>query len=776
MELLSFRVFNYRSIIDSGWCELSPDNITGIIGQNESGKTSVLEALKSFHSGIVSEEIIRSDMSHPMVSCCFTIDPKKFEEGLSEKLIPEGVLNYIQKTKKMCLTRHWDSRLRSIVEFNGDEVANLYSKHIDLKNKAEAEIQQAINKYLLERDEIVAEAESAEVDLKNEAKNLETAKELLAEAKKEFKLLRKTPNEKYAEEKLNEAKKLLENVRKKCEETDKSFDIKRQKADAVLYQARIADSFVKAEVEFEKSRKKLKEAFNDLANLQDRIKGDLIEIEKRGMQHKLDHLNELHVQAVHEFEAAKEDAILKKHLAFKVISGTSLSVAKQELQMEKPQVDPYYTQEEAGAILFQLIPEFIFFEDFSSLLPDQIDLFDIFDLENVVEGSRAARNYLLVSGLKPGFFSESNTRILKQKIERLNRDVTLNFQEYWSQQVGRKNKITINFELEHYDNTVPDKSGQPYLEFWIRDKNERLFPKQRSRGVRWFLSFYLELKASEIKNNGLNKIMLIDEPGLSLHARAQEDVLRVFELVKDKMQIIYTTHSPHLIDTNKLYRLIAVERAFDKEEISETKFLNSNSLELASDDTLLPINTMLGANLIAKTPDFKNNNLILENVADYYLMYSIKNLINYRKEVYFIPAINTDNMVSIANILLSWGYNFIVIRGNREEEGTIRKDFLDNLSALANGRQSPNIINLEKFASIEDIFSNSDFQKFLLEKKASIGESNSSYMKKRKISRVLLAANFSKLIEDGKLNLEDFDEESRSNFKWLFGKLSKVLK
>ena len=81
MKLLSFRIFNYRSIIDSNWCELSSDNITGIIGQNESGKTSVLEALKSFHNGIVSHDIIRSDLSNPKVSCCFTIIPGKFERN-----------------------------------------------------------------------------------------------------------------------------------------------------------------------------------------------------------------------------------------------------------------------------------------------------------------------------------------------------------------------------------------------------------------------------------------------------------------------------------------------------------------------------------------------------------------------------------------------------------------------------------------------------------------------------------------------------------------------
>ncbi len=776
MKLLSFKISNYRSIVDSGWCDLSPDNITGILGQNESGKTSVLEALRSFYSGVVSEEILRSDLSNPIVSCCFTIDSSKFEEVLSEKKLPEGVISYIRKTGKLCLTRHWDTRLRSLVELNGHHVSLLYNKHEETKRRQDAEIQTAISEYLKERDEIVAEAEGAEVELKNEAKNLSKATELLSEAKKEFKLLRKTPNEKFAEEKLNEAKKLLEIAKKTCEDTDKSFDVKRQKADAVLYQARIADSSAKAEEEYNRAKKRLKEAFNNLANLQDRIKGDLLEIEKRGMQHKLDQLNELHVKAVHEFEVAKEDAIVKKHLAYKVISGTSLSMAKQELQVEKPQINPFYTMEEAGKILFNLVPEFIFFEDFSSLLPDRIDLFDIFDLENLVEGSRAARNYLLVSGLQPGFFSESNTRILKQKIEKLNRDVTLDFQEYWSQQVGRKNKITINFELEHYDNSVPEKSGQPYLEFWIRDKNERLYPKQRSRGVRWFLSFYLELKASGLKNNGANKVMLIDEPGLSLHARAQEDVLKVFDLVKDKVQILYTSHSPHLIDTNKLYRLMAVERAFDREDTSETKFFSANSLGAASTDTLLPIYTMLGSFPIGQTLGGKSNNVILQNVADYYFLNAIRSIVNFKKEVYFIPTQSGASMVSMANILQAWGYNFIVLNGANTNGDADLDKFLENISELSNGRSSSTILSMDNFASLEDLFSYSDFQNLVLSKRGSSKEANSIYLKKKNLSRMLVAARFSKLVEEGKLQLKDFDEESRSNFKWLFNSLSRVLK
>jgi len=45
MKLTAFRIQNFRSIVDTDFQDLSQDNISAIIGQNESGKTSILEAL-----------------------------------------------------------------------------------------------------------------------------------------------------------------------------------------------------------------------------------------------------------------------------------------------------------------------------------------------------------------------------------------------------------------------------------------------------------------------------------------------------------------------------------------------------------------------------------------------------------------------------------------------------------------------------------------------------------------------------------------------------------
>src|SRR5436305_11334625 len=43
MNLLRFRVTNFRSVEDSGWIET--DNVTALIGTNESGKTNLLVPL-----------------------------------------------------------------------------------------------------------------------------------------------------------------------------------------------------------------------------------------------------------------------------------------------------------------------------------------------------------------------------------------------------------------------------------------------------------------------------------------------------------------------------------------------------------------------------------------------------------------------------------------------------------------------------------------------------------------------------------------------------------
>ena len=90
MRLVAFRVQNFRSVVDTGWHQLAHDNITSLIGQNESGKTSILEALKAFHDGSLIEDMLRSDLSLPEVSCRFSFSFTDIENRIDNKrLSPE---------------------------------------------------------------------------------------------------------------------------------------------------------------------------------------------------------------------------------------------------------------------------------------------------------------------------------------------------------------------------------------------------------------------------------------------------------------------------------------------------------------------------------------------------------------------------------------------------------------------------------------------------------------------------------------------------------------
>ena len=105
MWFKKFKIKNYRSIVDTGWAELASDNITGLIGQNESGKTSILEALNSFYTGLITEDILRSDLSLPEVSCSFSITDQEVNRYFNEKKVPEKILEIIHKKGEITLTR-----------------------------------------------------------------------------------------------------------------------------------------------------------------------------------------------------------------------------------------------------------------------------------------------------------------------------------------------------------------------------------------------------------------------------------------------------------------------------------------------------------------------------------------------------------------------------------------------------------------------------------------------------------------------------------------------
>ncbi len=94
-----------------------------------------------------------------------------------------------------------------------------------------------------------------------------------------------------------------------------------------------------------------------------------------------------------------------------------------------------------------------------------------------------------------------------------------------------------------------------HFRIWVADarRPQEVELENRSTGLQWFLSFFLVFLH---ESGGLhrNAVLLLDEPGHSLHPLAQRDLSSFFQGLAVTNQILYTTHSPFLVDADRLER------------------------------------------------------------------------------------------------------------------------------------------------------------------------------------------------------------------------------
>ncbi len=116
---------------------------------------------------------------------------------------------------------------------------------------------------------------------------------------------------------------------------------------------------------------------------------------------------------------------------------------------------------------------------------------------------------------------------------------------------------------------------------WVADERrpQEVELEHRSTGLQWFLSFFLVF-LHEAKGEHDNCVLLLDEPGHSLHPLAQRDLSAFFKGLSESNQIIYATHSPFLVDADRLARArkVFVDR-------DGTTRVSSDLLETEGNDT-----------------------------------------------------------------------------------------------------------------------------------------------------------------------------------------------
>lgn len=751
MKLIAFRIKNFRSIIDTGWQNLSPDNITCLIGQNESGKTSVLEGLKVFHSGIISEDVLRSDLSLPEVSCRFTI-PKGWLVEITDNPGTE-LKELLSGLDQVELTRKWIADLSSVINVSGE-----ISQYLDSLEDAWRLYLNDVSAKLDEELKNISDMEARLSELTDEESAI---KALLVSGEvkgKRFRLFGKKAGDVLVSKNPQHTglKNQLLVLKEEQEKIAKDLRLKQ-------FLKRAGEKWRKLQVRCEELESHLKELSLKLEERHQRMTlllrpvEDDFDNEWRGVLQDYHKTRDLMDRSLAELDR-------QIALSGYIIEGIPEEEAEKKVSEIIQSYKSQYNSDILGKKYFEYSPVIELFEDFGSLLPNRIDMEDIISGNEQVEGYKAARNFLSLAQLDYSFFQQPSSRILKQKIENLNHVLTSNFHDFWQQSIGRNNKIHIQFELDHYNASFGEKAGKPYLEFWIKDEGERLYPKQRSRGVRWFLSFYMELKASA-SINAKQMILLVDEPGVSLHARAQEDVLKVFEDIKDRIHVIYTTHSPHLVEINKLHRVLAIQRDDLDSLRSTTRVLDPLLLSSATPDTLTPLQSILGNPMANEGFSSTKINLIVNDTGSFYVLNAIILLMGFRGRVCVVPSTNVSSIPLLCNILMGWGMDFAVLLFENDEEAHISELLKKSIFKTENESRELIIRMPSEFLNSEDLLSTLDFKNHILSSREGITVPNSVYIKEKELPRNFILSRFLTNVKSGSVEASDFDDESLENFK-----------
>ncbi len=195
-------------------------------------------------------------------------------------------------------------------------------------------------------------------------------------------------------------------------------------------------------------------------------------------------------------------------------------------------------------------------------------------------------------------------------------DSILNF---WTQH----SNYNMRFYIQEGDSGDPGGMDSG-LNLWIllQDKKsgtEKHFSTE-SAGFIWFFSFLLQFRENIRGNKGI--VLLLDEPGLSLHAKAQEDLVNYFrKIASQNFQIIYTTHSPFMMNRKNNFQEVRIVENLSLNigsgslnyEESGTKV--DNQVFEVGEGSLFPIQAALGYD-VSQSLFINPNNLLVEGSSD----------------------------------------------------------------------------------------------------------------------------------------------------------------
>lgn len=280
--------------------------------------------------------------------------------------------------------------------------------------------------------------------------------------------------------------------------------------------------------------------------------------------------------------------------------------------------------------------------------------------------------------------------------------------KYWA---TNKN-LHISFHIDKKEAADPQNNKrivEHVLDIRVKNKGVSLPLKNRSKGFNWFFSFLVWFKKIQ-EDESSSYLLLLDEPGLNLHASAQADLLRFLEDLSDNYQIIYTTHSPFMIPSGKLDRVRTVLETDDGSVISE-------SIQEKDPNTLFPLQAALGYD-IAQNLFVSNKNLLVEGVSDLMILTALSGKLEslsragLRDDITIVPTGGLEKVATFISLLRGSKLEIVCLLDSYSDaKGKAKMDKMISEKIIHKNkiRFFDQFLERVSKADIEDIFSKEDY-------------------------------------------------------------------
>ncbi|MCY4225005.1 MAG: AAA family ATPase [Bacteroidetes bacterium] len=274
--------------------------------------------------------------------------------------------------------------------------------------------------------------------------------------------------------------------------------------------------------------------------------------------------------------------------------------------------------------------------------------------------------------------------------------------EYWSQ--NQHLEVEIRIDQARPNDPPPFNDGKIAR---ARIKNQLHGVdtpfSERSAGFVWFFSFLV--KFAQVKKEDNQIILVLDEPGLSLHGKAQGDLLRfIDEKLAPSHQVIYSTHSPFMVRPDKLQHVQIVEDKVDR--TSGRPKTNGTKVRpdvlMVDRDTLFPLQGALGYE-ITQTLFVGKHTLLVEGPSDILYLQALSQALELRGRTYLDPRWTLCPAGSIDKIM-----PFVSLFSGNEMDIAVLTDFAHGQKSKVQRMKESEILKAGHFYTVADFCDSSE--------------------------------------------------------------------